>query len=85
MNLRTETTHHDSCEDDEEQFGKNFEDIFGKAWYDVEEKCVKLIGGPLNGKMCEYTGGDKLYIDTPEGRCLYFPCGDVAQFVEIMA
>ncbi len=38
MNLRTETSHHDISRDDEEKFGKNFEDIWGKAWYEKEEK-----------------------------------------------
>lgn len=37
MNLRTETSHHDTSQDDDEQFGKNFEAIFGKAWYDKLE------------------------------------------------
>lgn len=38
MNIRTETSHHDTSQDDEEQFGENFEDIFGKAWYDREDE-----------------------------------------------
>jgi hypothetical protein len=34
MNIRTETSHHDISRDDEEKFGRNYEDIFGKAWYE---------------------------------------------------
>lgn len=41
MNLRTETSHHDISQDDAEEFGKNFESIFGKAWYDEEEEPEK--------------------------------------------
>ena len=38
MNIRTETSHHDISRDDDEKFGENYEAIWGKAWYEREEK-----------------------------------------------
>lgn len=37
MNILTETSHHDTSQDDDEKFAENYEEIFGKAWYEKEE------------------------------------------------
>lgn len=37
MRTHTESGEHDDSRDDTARFGKNFDDIFGKPWYEVEE------------------------------------------------
>jgi hypothetical protein len=36
MNLRTETSHHDTSQDDEEKFGETMEAIFGEFKLNVK-------------------------------------------------
>ncbi len=37
LNVRTETSHHDLSQDDEKKWSENYENIFGKAWYEEED------------------------------------------------
>lgn len=37
MRIATETSYHDVSQDDNEQFNQNFDEIFGKPWYEQED------------------------------------------------
>jgi len=37
LNVRTETSHHDLSQDDEKKWAENYENIWGKAWYEEED------------------------------------------------
>ncbi len=38
MNIRTETSHHDISQDDEAKWAENYENIWGKAWYEKDDE-----------------------------------------------